>query len=157
MHFPHNSNNGRPRSRLENPPRRCRASRLPAFMRSRIARPDFEEPTVQAGFTILRGKTRHSAPCRSRRSIPIPPTPKLGASAIRRCGDSTHGWQDATEFHKFVWIVGNASRKGIKKARDAITFQTEGIRKPNQEMHRALASPARRQDITRTGNIYTSD
>ncbi|WP_294555635.1 hypothetical protein [uncultured Bacteroides sp.] len=47
--------------------------------------------------------------------IPIPPAPKQGAGAIRRCGDSTHGRQDATGFHRFVWIVGNAPRIGIKK------------------------------------------
>lgn len=40
-----------------------------------------------------------------------------------------------------MWIVGDAPRIGIKKARDAITFHLEGIRKPNQKMHRALASP----------------
>ena len=56
-------------------------------------------------------------PCRSRRNIPIPPGPKLGTGAIRRDGDITHGRQDATGFHRFVWIVGNAPRIGIKRGR----------------------------------------
>ena len=43
-----------------------------------------------------------------------------------------------------------ASRIGIKKARDADTFRVEGIRKPNQKMHRALASPVRK-DGTKQG------
>ena len=43
-------------------------------------------------------------------------------------------------FFGFRWCE-SASRKGIKKARDADTFRVEGIRKPNQKMHRALASP----------------
>ena len=138
---PHHNSGSRPRSRLENPPRKCRANMRSLSIRSRSARPDFKGPTIQAGFTILRGKTRRSAPCRNRRNIPIPPVPKLGTGAIRRCGDITHGRQDATGFHKFVWIVGDAPRIGIKKARDADTFRVEGIRKPNQKMHRALASP----------------
>ena len=37
--------------------------------------------------------------------------------AIRRDGDITHGRQDATGFHRFVWIVGNAPRIGIKRGR----------------------------------------
>ena len=69
----------------------------------------------KAGFVILHGKTRRPVPCRSRRNIPIPPGPKLGTGAIRRDGDITHGRQDATGFHRFVWIVGNAPRIGIKK------------------------------------------
>ena len=128
-------------------------------IRSRTARPDFKGPTLQAGFiscdrkagfVILHGKTRRPVPCRSRRNIPIPPGPKLGTGAIRRDGDITHGRQDATGFHRFVWIVGNAPRIGIKKARDADTFRVEGIRKPNQKMHRALASPVRK-DGTKQG------
>ena len=108
--LPHH-NNGRPRSRLENPPRRCRANMLSASIRSRTARPDFKGATFQAGFiscdrkagfVILRGKTRRSAPCRSRRNIPIPTGPKPGTGAIRRDGDNTHGQQDATGFHRFV-------------------------------------------------------
>lgn len=35
----------------------------------------------------------------------------------------------------------SASRKGIKKARDAITFRSEGIGYPKPRMYRALASP----------------
>ena len=82
---PHHKNSGRPRSRLENPPRRCRANMLSASIRSRTARPDFKGPTDQtgfiscnrkAGFVILRGKTRRPVPCRSRRNIPIPPAPQ---------------------------------------------------------------------------------
>lgn len=65
----------------------------------------------------MRGKTRRPVPCRSRRNIPIPHGPKPGTGAIRRCGDITHGQQDATGFHKFVWIVGNAPRIGIKRGR----------------------------------------
>ena len=93
-------------------------------IRSRTARPDFKGPTLQAGFiscdrkagfVILHGKTRRPVPCRSRRNIPIPPGPKLGTGAIRRDGDITHGRQDATGFHRFVWIVGNAPRIGIKR------------------------------------------
>lgn len=114
---PHHNSGSRPRSRLENPPRKCRANMRSLSIRSRSARPDFKEPTVQAGFTILRGMTRRSAPCRSRRNIPIPPGPKMGTGAIRRCGDITHGRQDAAGFHKFVWIVGNAPRIGIKRGR----------------------------------------
>ena len=89
----------------------------------------------------MRDKARRPVPCRSRRNIPIPPASQQGTGAIRRCGDITHGRQDAAGFHKFVWIVGDAPRIGIKKARDADTFRVEGIRKPNQKMHRALASP----------------
>ena len=114
---PHHNSGSRPRSRLENPPRKCRANMRSLSIRSRSARPDFKEPTVQAGFTILRGMTRRSAPCRSRRNIPIPPGPKMGTGAIRRCGDITHGRQDAAGFHKFVWIVGDAPRIGIKRGR----------------------------------------
>ena len=65
----------------------------------------------------MHGKTRRPVPCRSRRNIPIPPGPKLGTGAIRRDGDITHGRQDATGFHRFVWIVGNAPRIGIKRGR----------------------------------------
>ena len=50
----------------------------------------------------------------------------------------------------------SASRIGIKKARDAITFHLEGIRKPNQKMHRALAGSVHKgRNKTRAGNIYT--
>lgn len=35
----------------------------------------------------------------------------------------------------------SAPRKGIKKARDAITFRSEGIGYPKPRMYRALASP----------------
>ena len=52
-------------------------------------------------------------------------------------------------FFGFRWCE-SASRKGIKKARDADTFRVEGIRKPNQKMHRALASPVRK-DGTKQG------
>ena len=79
-----------------------------------------------------------------RRDTPIPPAPDQGVGAIRRCGDLIlPGRRDATVFHKFAWVncEKSASREGIKKARDAITFQSEGIRKPENEMHRALASP----------------
>ena len=98
----------------------------PLSIRSRSARPDFRGATLQAGFiscdrkagfVILRGKTRCPVPCRSRRNIPIPHGPKPGTGAIRRCGDITHGRQDATGFHRFVWIVGNAPRIGIKRGR----------------------------------------
>ncbi len=128
-------------------------------IRSRTARPDFKGPTLQAGFiscdrkagfAFLHGKTRRPVPRRSRRNIPIPPAPGSGAGAIRRCGDITHGRQDATGFHKLVGFWKYASRIGIKKARDADTFRVEGIRKPNQKMHRALASPVRK-DGTKQG------
>ena len=134
-------------------------------IRSRSARPDFKGPTLQAGFiscdrkagfVILRGKTRRPVPCRSRRNIPIPPGPKLGTGAIRRCGDITHGRQDAAGFHKFVWIVGDAPRIGIKKARDAITFRPEGIRKPRlRNAPRPCKSRPYGRNKTRAGNIYT--
>ena len=65
----------------------------------------------------MHGKTRRPVPCRSRRNIPIPTGPKPGTGAIRRDGDITHGRQDATGFHRFVWIVGNAPRIGIKRGR----------------------------------------
>ena len=43
-------------------------------------------------------------------------------------------------FFGFHWYE-SASRKGIKKARDAITFRSEGIGYPKPRMYRALASP----------------
>ena len=43
-------------------------------------------------------------------------------------------------FFGFRWCE-SASRKGIKKARDAITFRSEGIGYPKPRMYRALASP----------------
>jgi len=48
-----------------------------------------------------------------RRNIPIPSVPGSGADAIRRCGDSTQGRQDATGFHKFRgWIWSWILRPG---------------------------------------------
>ena len=40
-----------------------------------------------------------------------------GTAILRMDGDITHGRQDATGFHRFVWIVGNAPRIGIKRGR----------------------------------------
>ena len=154
---PHHNSGSRPRSRSGNPPtRRCRANMRPLSIRSRTARPDFKGPTIQAGFTILRGKTRRPVPYRSRCNIPIPPAPRQGAGAIRRCGDSTHGWQDATGFHKFVWIVGYAPRIGIKRGRGVSpyslvlgTLNLEAVLRP------CRVPPKYKRDITRTDNIYT--
>lgn len=106
-------------------------------IRSRTARPDFKGPTLQAGFiscdrkagfVILHGKTRRPVPCRSRRNIPIPPGPKLGTGAIRRDGDITHGRQDATGFHRFVWCWKCAPDRHKKGAR--CQPHTTGHRKP---------------------------
>ena len=135
-------------------------------IRSRTARPDFKGPTLQAGFiscdrkagfVILHGKTRRPVPCRSRRNIPIPPGPKLGTGAIRRDGDITHGRQDATGFHRFVWIVGNAPRIGIKRGRGVSpTPQVIGNPKLEAVLRPCRVPPKNKRDITRTDNHYTS-
>ena len=52
-------------------------------------------------------------------------------------------------FFGFRWYE-SASRIGIKKARDAITFHLEGIRKPNQKMHAPLQVPSTK-DGTKQG------
>ena len=58
-------------------------------------------------------------------------------------------------FFGFRWCE-SAPRKGIKKARDAITFRTEGIRKPRlRNAPRPCKSRPYGRNKTRAGNIYT--
>ena len=105
----------------------------------------------------MHGKTRRPVPCRSRRNIPIPPGPKLGTGAIRRDGDITHGRQDATGFHRFVWIVGNAPRIGIKKgARCQPHTQVVENLKLVAVLRPCRVPPKNKRDITRTDNHYTN-
>lgn len=90
----------------------------------------------------MRGKTRRPVPRRNRRNIPIPPGPKLGTGAIRRCGDSTQWQSDATGFHKLVGFWKYASRIGIKKKQGTqIHLTLKVLGNPETEMYRALASP----------------
>lgn len=91
------------------------------------------------------------------RNMPIPPMPGLEVGAIRRCGVRfTQGRQDATGFHKFRLSGCNCVPDRHKKARDAITFRTEGIRKPgNRNAPRPCKSRPYGRNKTRAGNIYT--